>query len=63
MEPSAADQRGYLERQGVTDILLASPQSGSARQLRALISAYPGWLVPVQRWPGARWLYAIRRER
>ena len=63
VEPSAADQRGYLERQGVTHILLASPQSGSARQLRALISAYPGWLVPVQRWPGARWLYAIRRER
>ena len=63
VEPNAADQRAYLERQGVTHILLASPQSGSARQLRALIAAYPGWLVPVQRWPGARWLYAIPRGR
>ena len=53
----------YLERQGVTHVLLASPSSGSARELRALIAAYPGWLVPMHGWPGARWLYAVAHER
>ncbi len=63
VEPTPADQRAYLERQGVTHILLASPQSPSARELRALLAAYPGWLVPVHGWPGARWLYAVAHER
>jgi len=63
VEPTPADQRAYLERQGVTHILLASPQSPSARELRALIAAYPGWLVPVHGWPGGRWLYVVARER
>ncbi len=63
VEPTPADQRAYLERQGVTHILLASPQSPSARELRALIAAYPGWLVPMHGWPSARWLYAVARER
>ncbi len=63
VEPGPVEQQAYLQRQGVTHILLASPQSASARQLRALIAAYPSWLVPVRSWPGARWLYAVQRER
>ena len=63
VEPEPAAHRAYLERQGVTHILLASPQSASARELRALIAAYPSWLVPVHAWSGARWLYTVRRER
>ncbi|HXF94512.1 MAG TPA: hypothetical protein VNI61_00280 [Gemmatimonadales bacterium] len=61
VEPTPAAHRAYLERQGVTHVVLASPASPSARQLRALIGAYPGWLVPVRGWPGGRWLYAVRR--
>ena len=61
-EPSAADHRAYLDRQGVTHVVLASPSSRSARELRALIGAYPDWLVPVHRWPGGRWIYEVRRD-
>jgi len=63
VEPGPAEQRAYLERQGVTHIVLASPGGGSARQLRHLIAAYPDWLTPLHVWPGARWAYAVRRGR
>jgi hypothetical protein len=59
-EPAPADQRAYLERQGVTHVVLADPGAGSARQLRRLLAAYPGWLTPVRPWSGGRWLYAVR---
>ena len=61
VEPVPAAQRAYLERQGVTHVVLASAASGSAHQLRALIGAFPGWLTPVHAWPGARWVYAVNR--
>jgi hypothetical protein len=60
VEPSPAEQRAYLERQGVTHIVLGSAGSGSARELRALIGAFPGWLTPVHAWSGGRWVYAVR---
>ena len=63
VEPDPAAQRDYLERQGVTHVLLASPAAGSARQLRRLIAAYPDWLAPVHAWPGARWVYAVGHGR
>jgi hypothetical protein len=63
VEPGPAEQRAYLERQGVTHIVLASSGVGSARQLRRLIAAYPSWLTPLHAWPGARWVYAINRGR
>ena len=59
VEPSVEQHRAYLDRQGVTHILLASPSSPAARELRALIGAYPGWLAPVRSWPGGRWLFAV----
>ena len=61
VEPGPAEQRAYLERQGVTHIVLASSGGGSARQLRRLIAAYPDWLTPLHAWPGARWVYAVGR--
>lgn len=60
VEPAAAEHRAYLERQGVTHVVLASPASPSARELRALIDAYPDNLAPVHGWPGGRWMYELR---
>jgi hypothetical protein len=59
--PPVAEHRAFLERQGVTHIALASASSLSARELRALIGAYPDWLEPVHSWPGGRWIFAVRR--
>ncbi|MGH7569963.1 MAG: hypothetical protein ACREL9_13510 [Gemmatimonadales bacterium] len=61
--PDPRDHRAYLERQRVTHVLLASATGGTARQLRALIAAYPGWLVPIRGWPGGRWLFEVRDHR
>jgi hypothetical protein len=63
VEPEPAEHRAYLERQGVTHVLLASASSASAGELRRLIGAYPDWLSPVRSWPGGRWLYQVRRDR
>ena len=54
-----AEQRAYLERQGVTHVLLASSAGESATVLRQLLRDYPEWLTPVQRWSGGRWLFAV----
>lgn len=58
--PTPAEHRAYLERQGVTHVVLASASAPAARQLRALIAQYPGWLEPVHNWPGGRWIFAVR---
>jgi len=57
--PDERAHRGYLARQGVTHVLLASATGESARALRALLRADPSWLVPVRRWEGGRWLFAV----
>lgn len=61
LQPTPAEQRAYLERMGVTHVLLASATSPSAVQLRALLGAYPPWLTAVYRWPDGRWLFAVNR--
>jgi hypothetical protein len=58
--PTPAEHRAYLERQGVTHVVLASSASPSATQLRALINAYPRWLEGVHRWSSGRWIFAVR---
>jgi len=63
LRPTAAEHRAYLERMGVTHVLLASATSPSAGELRVLIGAYPGWLTGVYRWSGGRWLFAVQRGR
>ncbi len=59
--PTAAEHRAYLERMGVTHVLLASASSPSAGELRRLMSAYPTWLTAVYRWSDGRWLFAVNR--
>jgi hypothetical protein len=58
--PDPAAHRAFLDRQGVTHVLLASASGESATSLRALVTAYPDWLVPVRRWDGGRWLFVVR---
>ena len=60
LRPSPAEHRAYLERMGVTHVLLASATSPSAGELRELLQAYPGWLAGVKRWSGGRWLFAVQ---
>ncbi|HEY6853906.1 MAG TPA: hypothetical protein VI139_06645 [Gemmatimonadales bacterium] len=60
VEPDPATHRAYLERQGVTHVLLASPSGESARELHALVVAYPRWLTATQRWPGGRWGFTVQ---
>ena len=43
-------------------VLLASPSGEAARELHALIVAYPHWLAAVQGWPGGRWAFAVTRD-
>ena len=63
LRPTPAEHRAYLERMGVTHVLLASATSPSAGELRGLIQAYPGWLAGVYRWSGGRWLFAVQRAK
>src|SRR5467141_365454 len=61
IRPTPTEHRAYLERMGVTHILLASASSPSAVQLRNLIGAYPAWLTGIYRWSDGRWLFAVNR--
>lgn len=61
IRPAPAEHRAYLERMGVTHVLLGSATSTSAIELRSLIGAYPSLFTPVYRWPGGRWLFAVNR--
>ncbi len=61
IRPSPAEHRAYLDRMGVTHILLASATSPSAIELRGLIGAYPSSFTAIYRWPDGRWLFAVNR--
>lgn len=61
IRPTPAEHRAYLERMGVTHVLLASATSPSAIELRALIGAYPSLVTAIYRWPDGRWLFAVNR--
>jgi hypothetical protein len=63
LQPAPADHRAYLERQGVTHVLLAGFGGGSAKELDTLLGAYPGWLKIVRRWPGGRTAFVVIRDR
>lgn len=62
-QPTPAEHRAYLERQGVTHILLPGPGSGSDVELDALLGAYPGWLTLVHGWSHGRVVFAVNRGR
>jgi hypothetical protein len=61
--PKPAEHRAYLERQGVTHVLLAGFGGGSAGELDALLGAFPGWLTITHRWPGGRMVLTVHRDR
>lgn len=61
IRPTPAEHRAYLERMGVTHVLLASATSPSATELRGLIGAYPSLFTAIYRWPDGRWLFAVAR--
>jgi len=57
--PTPAEHRAYLDRMRVTHVLLASSSSPSARQLKALLDAYPRLFTALYRWSDGRWLFAV----
>lgn len=61
VRPTPAEHRAYLERMGVTHVLLASASSPSAPELRALLESYPHSLTGLYRWSGGRWLFVVNR--
>jgi len=63
ISPGPAEQRAYLERQGVTHIVTSGYVSRSAPQLDALLGAYPGWLTVVKGWRDGRAAFRVNRGR
>ncbi len=61
VQPTPAAQRAYLERMGVTHVLLTGFGGGSDQELNALLGAYPGWLTAVHVWPGGKALFQVQR--
>ena len=61
VRPTPAEHRAYLDRMGVTHVLLASSSSPSAIELRGLIGSYPQLLAALYRWPDGRWLFVVNR--
>ena len=61
VRPSPAEHWAYLQRMGVSHILLASASSPSASELRRILEVHPHSLTAVYRWPDGRWLFAVNR--
>ena len=59
--PTPAAHRAYLDRMGVTHVLLTGFGGGSDQELNALLGAYPGWLTAVHVWPGGKALFRVNR--
>jgi hypothetical protein len=60
--PAPAELRAYLERQGVTYVMISGYVSQSAPHLDALLGAYPGWLTLTKRWSAGRSVYRVTRD-
>jgi hypothetical protein len=61
-QPSPAEHRAYLERQGVTHVLFSGFGSGSDVELDALLGAYPRHFTITRMWYGRRALFRVNRE-
>jgi hypothetical protein len=57
--PTPEAHLAYLTRMRVTHVLLASSSSPSARQLKALLDAYPRLFTALYRWSDGRWLFVV----
>ena len=63
IEPPPPVHRAYLERQGVTHVLLAGNQADGKEELERLLATYPGWLGIVRRWPDGAAIFVVHRAR
>lgn len=61
VRPTPTAHRAYLERMGVTHVLLTGFGGGSDEELNALLGAYPGWLTAVHVWPSGKALFQVSR--
>ncbi len=59
--PTPVEQRAYLERQGVSYVMISGYVSQSVPQLNALFQTYPGWLTMVKQWSGGRTVFRVNR--
>src|SRR3989449_11339435 len=62
IEPPPPVHRAYLERQGVTHVLLAGNQADGKEELERLLATYPGWLGIVRRWPDGAAIFVVHRR-
>ncbi|MDO8667278.1 MAG: hypothetical protein Q7J79_11735, partial [Gemmatimonadales bacterium] len=53
--------RAYFDRSGVTHVILTGPGSDAAPTLDAMLARYPGYLNPVQVWPGPMIAFRVAR--
>jgi len=60
LEPPASVQRAYLERQGVTHVLMTGDEVHGS-ELGRLRAAYPGWLRVVRSWSSNDVLFEVAR--
>jgi hypothetical protein len=61
VRPTPAEHRAYLERMGVTHVLLTGFGGGSDEELNTLLGAYPGWLKAIHVWPSGKALFQVNR--
>jgi hypothetical protein len=62
LEPPPAIHRAYLERQGVTHLLVAAGDEGGLTELQRLLTAYPTRFELLRRWADGGALFGVRRE-
>jgi len=63
LEPPAAVHRAYLERHGVTHILVTDDRAQGAAELDRLRRAYPTYLHVLRRWSPDVVLFQVSRDR
>jgi hypothetical protein len=62
LEPPPAIHRAYLERQGVTHLLVAAGDEGGLTELQRLLTAYPTRYALLRRWADGGALLGVRGE-
>jgi len=60
LEPPPVVHRAYLDRQGVTHLLVAAGDEGALPELQRLLAAYPERYALVRRWSDGGALFSVR---
>ncbi|MEK6769705.1 MAG: hypothetical protein AABY85_12045 [Gemmatimonadota bacterium] len=53
--------KSYFDRSGVTHVILTGPGSDAAPTIDAMLARFPGYLNPVQVWPGPMIAFRVAR--